>query len=112
MAKQQQALATEGADDARCGAEVMSLEAERLARETKISGDARKAKLEALNRCRNEFRGEELFYKYQVAPRRKLESKYLRGTLLSGAEVRPEYVGGLAELERLVKEGLVLRRAG
>jgi hypothetical protein len=111
MAKQQQALAAEGAESARDGAEVMSLEAERIAREAKISGDARKAKLEAINRNRNEFRGEELLYKHQVAPRRKLESKFLRGTLLSGAEVRPEYVGGAAELERLVRDGLVVRRA-
>jgi hypothetical protein len=111
MAKQQQVLATEGADDTRGGAEVLELEAERLAREAKISGDARKAKLEAINRNRNEFRGEELLYKHQVAPRRKLESKFLRGILLSGAEVRPEYVGGAAELERLVRDGLVVRRA-
>jgi len=76
-------------------------------REAEIKSAAEAAKLQRLNTNVNEFTGEALRFPYQVAPRKQLKCRF--GLLLSGAEVRAEYVGGLARLAKLVDSGAVLR---
>jgi hypothetical protein len=87
--------------------------AESLAkREAQIQEEAEAAELERANQHVNEYRGGPLRFAYQVAPRRKVKTKLVKdGFLESGAEVKPEYVGGQATLDNLVRGGSVLKRA-
>lgn len=84
----------------------------RAAREAKIQQEAEASELERINRHVNEYRGDGLLFPYQVAPRRKVRTKLVAGGfLVSGAEVKPEYVGGQDTLDSLVRGGSVLKRA-
>jgi len=88
--------------------ELQILEEERVNREQKIAEEAATRKLEALNANRNDYRGR-MRYPYEVAIRKTLQCRF--GLLQEGAEVRPEFVGGQAELDKLVRSGAVLKRA-
>lgn len=96
-------------DDAKTAAELAELE--KIENEARITEEARAERLANANKHRDEYRGGIPLYQFQVAPRRRLKSILLRGELLSGAEVRPEWVGGEAQLRRLLQDGLVIRRA-
>jgi hypothetical protein len=90
--------------------ELEALQAEAAAqaeREAEIAEKAQAVKVEAINANRNEYRGRGLKFDFQVAPGKHLLCKI--GRLKSGAEVKPEYVGGRAELDALVEAGAVLR---
>jgi len=78
-------------------------------REAEIERRARAAEIEGVNRARNDFRGAGLKYPYQVAPRKRIQCRF--GVLVGGAEIRSEFVGGQAELDKLVASGAVLRRS-
>lgn len=74
--------------------------------------EARIARLEHINASHDPYRGGRMLYPFQVAPRKRVASDYLRGELTAGAEVRPEWVGGDEALESLVASRVVLKRAG
>ena len=110
MSAKQQNQPAPQQDDAKTATELIELE--KSENETRIAEESRAERLANVNKHRDEYRGGKPLYPFQVAPRRKLKSEHLRGELLSGAEVRPEWVGGERLLHKLVTEGLVIRRAG
>lgn len=76
-------------------------------REALIRAEAEARELTNVNENRNPYDGSPLRFKDQVAPGKQLKCRF--GTLQSGAQVKPEYVGGQERLDALWKAGAVIR---
>ena len=87
--------------------EKLALERSSQLVEESIKEAHREALLQRLHQEADEQRGHGMRYAYEVPPGKQLLCRV--GLLHAGCQVKPEWVGGIEELDGLVKAGSVLR---